>query len=141
MNRHLLNLFLVAFGSICIGGTALQAQSYIVAAKVPFAFNVGDKSCSAGKYVFQKRTNEEFQSLRNVDDGCKMFIGATPQSTNHGRPRIVFHRYGNEYFLSEIWNSQGTGTQLRMSKAERRVRESYPEAKLTTTTLYLASAR
>jgi hypothetical protein len=33
--------------------------------------------------------------------------------------KLVFHRYGNAYFLSEVWPTGSTlGKQLRKSKAE-----------------------
>ena len=34
--------------------------------------------------------------------------------------RLVFHRYGERYFLAEVWNGvDNTGRQLRQSQEER----------------------
>src|SRR5690349_14414667 len=100
MKRTITNLFL-ALGSLCIGAAGLQAQSYALSASVPFAFHANGANCSSGSYIFQKEVNREVQSLRNRDTGRSLYLGVAPQSkVNHGSPRLVFHRYGNEYFLS-----------------------------------------
>ena len=39
-------------------------------------------------------------------------------------PRLVFHRYGNQYFLAEVGAFNGAGSALRMSKAEREMKAS-----------------
>jgi hypothetical protein len=40
-----------------------------------------------------------------------------------GSGRMVFHRYGNIYFLSEVWApGQDTGQELTSSRAEKEVR-------------------
>lgn len=141
MKRTIPNLFL-ALGSLCIGAVGLQAQSYALSASVPFAFHVNGATCSSGRYIFQKEVNRDSQSLRNTDTGRSLFMGVAPQSkVNHGSPRLVFNRYGNEYFLSEIWNDQGTGTRLAMSKLEKQVRERTVQAKANTATVYLANNR
>jgi len=141
MKRTITNL-LLALASVCIGATGLEAQSYSISASIPFAFHAKGNNCSPGTYVFQKDVNRDIQSLRNRDTGHSLFLGALPQSkVNHGSPRLVFNRYGNEYFLSEVWNDKGTGTHLAPSKLEKQVRERVTEAKATTATVYMASKR
>ena len=40
------------------------------------------------------------------------------------KARLVFHRYGNEYFLSEIWPAGGaTGRELPKSRPERELQQ------------------
>jgi hypothetical protein len=34
-------------------------------------------------------------------------------------PELVFHKYGNSYFLSEIWTGLGQGRQLPKSEREK----------------------
>jgi hypothetical protein len=141
MKRQFTNLFL-AFGFLCVGAIGLQAQSYTLAADIPFAFHANGGNLPSGKYVFQKEVNRDVQSLRNRQTGRSLFLGVAPQSkVNHASPRLVFHRYGSEYFLSEIWNDQGTGTHFAASKLEAELRERKAEAKAETATVYFASAR
>lgn len=35
--------------------------------------------------------------------------------------RLVFHRYGNRYFLAEVWMGERNGSQLAKSREERAV--------------------
>jgi hypothetical protein len=48
-----------------------------------------------------------------------------PNKTNE-QARLVFHRYGERYFLAEVWSgSDGAGRQLLKSREERAIeRES-----------------
>jgi hypothetical protein len=141
MKRTFTNLFL-ALGCLCVGAIGVQAQSYALSATIPFAFHANGTTCSAGRYIFQKEVNRDNQSLRNRDTGRSLFLGPVPESkVNRSSPRLVFHRYGNEYFLSEIWNDQGTGTHLSTSKLEKEVRGRAVQAKARTETVYLANNR
>jgi hypothetical protein len=57
------------------------------------------------------------------------------------QPRLVFHRYGNEYFLAEIWNGEGTGTRLVPTKAERDAMETVAANRADEVTVVMASLR
>jgi hypothetical protein len=50
-----------------------------------------------------------------------MCLTSSVQANSAQNPKLVFHRYGSTYFLSQIWEGNGlrTGTQLMQSKAER----------------------
>src|SRR5581483_4061193 len=68
-----------------------------VKADIPFDFMVGKTRLPAGKY-------------------CVSRVTARGERT----ARLVFHRYGNQYFLAEIWDGESNMTQqLGKSKAER----------------------
>ena len=44
-----------------------------------------------------------------------------PNKTNE-QARLVFHRYGERYFLAEVWSgSDSTGRQLMKSRQERAI--------------------
>jgi hypothetical protein len=36
---------------------------------------------------------------------------------------MVFHRYGQQYFLAEVWSGASHGRQLMQSKRERNLRQ------------------
>ena len=42
-----------------------------------------------------------------------------PAKNGKSNPRLVFHRYGEQYFLAEIWNGDFTGRQLMRSSKEK----------------------
>jgi hypothetical protein len=55
------------------------------------------------------------------------------------RSEIVFHRYGDSYFLSEVLNAgQATGRELIPSRAERQLRRQMASNKTEPETVALA---
>src|SRR5262249_1657530 len=97
-----------------------------VNANIPFDFMVGDKVFKAGKYS----VNRVFP---NNPDGTLIIHDAANRSTmnfniisvvdkGEQRTRLIFNRYGNQYFLAQIFDGQsGLGSALLKSKAEREV--------------------
>ena len=141
MKRQLITLFLT-LGSVCTFGTKLQAQSYRIGSTVPFAFHVGNTSLESGRYQFSRQGMENFDMLRNAETGSSLILGAGPaQLSARGPARLVFHKYGDQYFLREVWNGLGTGKSLPESKLEKEVRSEQTGLQMTSTTIYLASLR
>jgi hypothetical protein len=100
-----------------------------VQGKVPFEFRVGDQTLPAGEYKFV-RQNEgtKLILMRNLNykSGATVFNSNEVQvkaSARSETPRLVFHRYGNTYFLSQLWGGFGerNGAQLQQSKAEKTI--------------------
>jgi hypothetical protein len=98
------------------------AQTADLQATVPFAFSVGTQAMPAGNY------------LLSIDGWGQMWIrpagvgeavtaptnGVGGGFTQDRPPKLVFNRYGNHYFLSEVWTG-GTyrGHRLMISSTER----------------------
>lgn len=74
-------------------------------ADVPFGFNVGDKWMPAGEYEVVMM-NQHLTLIRSRDgeaSAFKLTIPNRPRNMEYGDDaRLVFHRYGSRYFLSEI---------------------------------------
>jgi hypothetical protein len=51
------------------------------------------------------------------------------ESRGNSLVKMVFHRYGDEYFLSQIFLGSTTGAQLHKSKAERKAEKNMRLAK------------
>ncbi len=50
------------------------------------------------------------------------FTNPIEQNKNKTHARLVFHRYGQRYFLAEVWSgSDNTGRQLLKSRQERAI--------------------
>ena len=39
-------------------------------------------------------------------------------------PKLVFHKYGDEYILHEVWTGGTSGQELRQSRRERQLGEA-----------------
>ena len=88
---------------------------------VPFEFIAGDKSLPAGDYSVQ--VNPERGSVVLHQEGQSPLILLTNQRESTNTPprgKLVFKRYGANFFLSEVWNQDNaTGQALTPSDAEK----------------------
>ncbi len=86
---------------ILVAVTSAQSGSFIVA-DVPFSFHVKDTHAFAGTYriSYNGSSNDYFVLTNNkgvnVVAGLT-FHGGRPESS--AVPKLVFHKYGDEYFL------------------------------------------
>jgi hypothetical protein len=96
------------------------AQGSEMRVNVPFAFHNGSQVMPAGVY----KVSIESQHLILLRGASRSaYMTANPES---GRPadkgKLVFQRYGNQYFLREVWPAQSdTGEKCTKSKLEREV--------------------
>jgi hypothetical protein len=119
---------LLAIANFAMAGTSF-AQSNGVRATVPFDFTVGDKLLPAGTYTI-KEQSDHLIMIQNHDKpiaAVSLVNGDSHKSPNGGK--LMFHRYGSQYFLSEILCDQASmNLQVPTSKAEKRT--ALQEAKL-----------
>ncbi len=94
-----------------------------VRADVPFDFVVGTKTLPKGTY-----TVELHDSIHNVlivqgQDSGTIFAGSitvSAEDIEDNSPKLIFHRYGDQYFLSQVWNgARLAGQELPKSQQER----------------------
>jgi hypothetical protein len=130
---------LLAIANFAMAGTSF-AQSNGVRATVPFDFTVGDKLLPAGTYTI-KEQSDHLIVIKNHDKPIAVLSlvnGDSNKSPNGGK--LKFHRYGSQYFLSEILCDQaGMNLQVPTSKAEKRT--ALQEAKLSVRGETLVAAR
>lgn len=128
--KRLTMLSLVSMFTLCAAVASANAQlSYSVRAKVPFDFSMGDKKLPAGEYSFSRLSgfsDNKLMLVSNVDASTRVFqstFGAqvlTPKNDS----TLVFHKYGDQYFLEQIWSAgEQEGTQVPESRSERTIRQ------------------
>lgn len=120
MKRQIVSL-LGVFGLLLVAACA-NAQNVNVKANVPFDFTVGKATLPAGEYSIQSISTSDSPVLAIRGEKAKsMLASSNSAETLNASPnsRLVFHKYGSEYFLSQIWvQGEKTGRQLRISKRE-----------------------
>ena len=99
--------------TICLLFTAasvfgqMTSSQQLMKVNIPFAFGVQDQPLPAGQYLVFTVTPE--RSIRIVSaNGKHSAIVNTLQNyakEPSSNSRLVFHRYGNEYFLAEVWTA------------------------------------
>jgi hypothetical protein len=94
--------------------------------QVPFDFIGATRDFRAGNYdvrVINKAG--DVLSIRNADSNAQeisLMHDSLAKSGQALNAKLVFHRYGNTYFLSQVWMAgDNTGRELTMSRQERAI--------------------
>jgi hypothetical protein len=102
-----------------------QSTSTFVTADIPFDFIVADKTLPSGKYSVRAATSAGGTVKVSSPDGKSSALRLTDlliAKGNKRNARMVFHRYGQKYFLAEVWSGEDYGRKLRQCKTERILR-------------------
>ncbi len=108
------------------------AQSHSkVKADVPFAFSVEQNSMEAGQYSIT--VSDHVMRIRNEATNQTVILLARPEeSAKPQTSRLVFHKYGDRYYLAAVWTGTGqagaSGIELPASKAEQETRAALNDA-------------
>jgi hypothetical protein len=99
---------------------------------IPFNFSVGEKAFPAGKYVIGRvwKDKDSVWVIQRKDNVGKAMLLTRPVRANETQQetRLVFHRYGDLYFLSRIWTAgDTTGREIQMSDRERSLDKTLAE--------------
>ncbi len=93
---------------LAAASVTLQAQERpILRATVPFAFTVENTTLPAGTYIVSILSPHNMMIKVQSADGRKaVLIAAIParKLDPSNQMKLVFHRFGNEYFLWEQWS-------------------------------------
>ena len=90
---------------------------------IPFNFYVAGKTLPAGQYHVGRSTEDsEGLVLRGTDGRTGVFVLTRGIQTAEvqQQSRLVFRRYGDQYFLGEVWiSARSNGRELPNSRKER----------------------
>ena len=95
--------------------------------RIPFDFSIGSKTLPAGDYEIRRVTDQpDVLVISEINDRHERAIFQTESIEASKIPRkgeIDFHRYGDSYFLSEVFaGGEQAGRELRVSRQERNLR-------------------
>jgi hypothetical protein len=113
----------VLIGSMAGAGKA-QSNGRTLVANIPFQFNVGDKTLPAGEYTIAQTNPSSDRAvlrIRTKDGNEAMLMQMNSIAGNAGgASMLVLHRYGNKYFLAQVWiDGASEGLVAPASRAER----------------------
>lgn len=114
--------------------TSAQAQSPSnrMTARIPFDFTVGDKKLPSGTYSIGRLRQGADDAVVAVDDssGHSRVIRTSIPVRNldiSENAKLIFHRYGDQYFLYQVWPvGTTTGRQFVRSRSEREAQQANP---------------
>jgi hypothetical protein len=96
-----------------------QSKRGDVIANIPFPFFVANRVLPPGRYIVTP-IGESNLRIYAKHQGAIVQTHSVQSKAPEGVARVVFHRYGDTYFLSEVWiAANGTGSQVFPSQAER----------------------
>ena len=94
---------------------------------IPFNFYVAGKTLPAGQYHVGRSTEDsEGLVLRGTDGRTGVFVLTRGIQTAEvqQQSKLVFRRYGDQYFLGEVWiSARSNGRELPNSRKERLVKQ------------------
>jgi len=128
MKRKMLTL--VGTLSLFVAAASAHAQTIKVKGTIPFDFIVNRAILPAGQYMIESLGSVDGRTLliRSSDMKPKASVNAfSLQSLNTcERTKLVFHRYGDRYFLAEIWVAgNSSGHELPKSPREVEVAKDF----------------
>lgn len=98
--------------TICLLLTAavfaqMTSSQQLMKVNIPFAFGVQDQSLPAGQYLVFTVTPERSIRIVSANGKHSAIVNTLPNYAKEpsSNSRLVFHRYGNEYFLAEVWTA------------------------------------
>jgi hypothetical protein len=125
MKQRILSMAAMFAVVMTLAVASVNAQSGArIEASVPFDFAAGNARLKAGDYSVTRIARNAFL-LRSADLKTTVLVQAplaVAQQRADSPARLVFKRYGSEYFLAQVWvNGSADGAALYASKTEERL--------------------
>ena len=117
------NLLTIAMSLALLMSAAAQAQTTHLKITVPFDFTAGNVQLPAGEYDVTTvgPWGGTTLSVHNVNSNAATLVLSI--SCRSQKPaanaRLVFYRYGQQYFLAEVWNRNSSlGNQIKINSRQ-----------------------
>lgn len=115
---------------IAIALTAATAAAYAQSSakfNVPFGFQAGHKAMPAGTYRIDTSNENKIVWVSGTRHTVALASYVLP-SDNASLPRMVFHRYGNEFFLAQIWTGEAGSVMAPTAREKELANAGVPRA-------------
>ena len=123
---------------LAAGTIYAQGSFTVIRGDIPFDFIVGDKTLPAGIYEFHKvlgHTNlPRIQNTKNLEV-VVLRTAILAENGKQVKPMFVFRRYGEQYYIAQIWNGSNAGIEVPRSSKERQVAKNYTQPQV----IYIAA--
>jgi hypothetical protein len=127
MKKQVLKNFTMLSLLLILTAVSVAAQSErSKITNIPFSFIVGEKTLPAGEYTVEpnRRDYDKVCLVQSRDGHTSALFTTMPvrAKETQEKTKFVFHKYGDQYFLSQIWTPGGnSGRELMMPRLEREV--------------------
>ena len=117
--------FVAIIIAVCAGSVAnVCAQNTQFTANIPFDFHVSGERFAAGEYTVRclnPASDLKVLQVRRTDSEAAVVLHTNGTIGRMGeKSRLVFNRYGNQYYFSQAWlPSESIGMQAVKSREEK----------------------
>lgn len=102
------------------GAPAARAASPALEAHVPFNFSAGNTTLAAGSYTVEQTSGPRGPLMIRSHSGGVMILAQRGAAAVAGKStRLVFHRYGNRFYLRQVWFHGASGFDVPQTPEER----------------------
>ena len=120
LNKRRLGMAAVAVLALA----AVRVEAADVRGQVPFSFAVQGVKLPPGRYVLSTLPGHGVIIIRGASRTVAVVANPSGASNEH-KSKLVFHKYGDDYFLRRVGNGEGNGPyDLRETGDERDRRAS-----------------
>ena len=114
--------------ALAVTSAKAQSRSHFMRINIPFEFIIRGETLPPGAYTVKRASSDKPETLllSSADGGSRMFIvtRTVRARTDQNESKLVFHQYGDRYFLSQVWEAgEDEGRQLNKSRSERTAHE------------------
>jgi len=123
-------LFAVAsLSAVAFGHTANAQETSAVKVDVPFDFIAENASLPAGSYIISVVLPENLVRIQGTDGRNSATVRFIPGFTLNSRTnaKAVFQRFGDEYFLTQVWGRGTTHTELFAGKRAQELAKEFTQ--------------
>lgn len=123
----------VGFIAALLSASAAVGQSNRgdTVADIPFAFTVANHTLPPGRYTVTRLSEKAIRIVNSQNQGTFALNDKLERRAAESS-KMVFHRCGSAYFLSEIWVSGSrTGAKVIRSRFENELAEKRTEMEIT----------
>lgn len=127
---------LCAVSALMVSMAAAQTSRSLLV-DVPFPFIAGKTLLDAGVYQVEMPSQAAIRiGKAKGRSGVFLMVSGKGQSMANVAPRLIFNKYGESYFLSQIWNLKDrVGLEVPLSRQEKELRARSQTAPQTETVL------
>ena len=105
----------LAFVASAQAQTALNFKTFAV----PFSFKVGNKVLPAGEYKITADNQViRVQQMNGKENAVSLVQRTRGANHNLSDAKLTFRRYGDQYYLSQVWLPDSLGRELKKPRRE-----------------------
>ena len=136
----------VLVSSLAVAAKAQTNGRIALIANIPFQFSIGNKSLPAGEYTVRSISDDSRNVVLRIQslDGknSAILLAGTVEGKAQERAKLVFHRYGNQYFFAQAWvDGDSRGLEAQKSRAERAAEREFAEITMATKSVTVTARR